>query len=361
MPGTSSADPSTEIFPTLEALPPEAADLLDGATGLFGTAVWWNVVLAHALPPAAAAAFVVIRCRGRVVALVAMLRDGNQFGGLTTPYSCAYQPLLLAGLDQATRVAAMAAMARHDRSSGVVRLDALPAAWTGLADLEGGSRRAGRIPLRFNHFGNWSENVAGLSWSAYLLNRPGALRETIRRRLRRAEKLPDARFALLTAVDDTGRAAEVFESVYERSWKTPEPYPDFNVALMRATAAAGWLRLGVWSIGAVPVAVQFWVVVDGLATVLKLAHDEAFNTYSPGTVLTALMVRHLLDQEHVTRIDFGRGDDPYKRGWAAERQQYIGILLVSPWRISGLLALLRHVVGRVRDAVRSAGPGSALP
>ena len=73
------------------------------------------------------------------------------------------------------------------------------------------------------------------------------------------------------------------------------------------------LRLGVWSIGEEPVAVQFWVVKDGHATVLKLAHDEAFKAHSPGTVLTALMLRHFLNKEHVTRIDFGRGDDATSR------------------------------------------------
>ena len=68
---------------------------------------------------------------------------------------------------------------------------------------------------------------------------------------------------------------------------------------------------------------------------------------SPGTVLTALMLRHLLDNEHVARIDFGRGDDAYKQGWAAERRQRVGVLLVDPWRPAGLMALLRHVSGRV--------------
>jgi CelD/BcsL family acetyltransferase involved in cellulose biosynthesis len=213
--------------------------------------------------------------------------------------------------------------------------------------LEIGAREAGLVPLRFDHFGNWYENVAGLSWSAYLLRRPGALRETIRRRLRRAEKLAGARFDLLTRADQMNQAAEAFESVYRRSWKNAEPYPDFNVALMLAVAERGWLRLGLWSVGTEPVAVQFWVVHAGRAIVLKLAHDEALKALSPGTVLTALMLRHLLDNEHVARIDFGRGDDAYKQGWAAERRQRVGVLLVDPWRPAGLVALLRHLSGRV--------------
>ena len=37
-----------------------------------------------------------------------------------------------------------------------------------------------------------------------------------------------------------------------------------------------------------------WVLAGGTATVLKLAHDEAARSRSPGTVLTAAMIRGLL-------------------------------------------------------------------
>jgi hypothetical protein len=184
--------------------------LLD-ASGLFGAASWWNVVLAHAMPLGADSLFVVVRCRGRVVAVVPMLRVGNRLSGLTTPYSCLYRPLVATDVDQSTRIAAMAAFGRLSRSSGVVRLDALSADSDELMDLEAGCRQAGLVPLRFDHFGNWSEDVAGLSWSNYLGRRPGALRETIRRRLRRAEKLPEARFVLFTSTSQMDQAAEIFD------------------------------------------------------------------------------------------------------------------------------------------------------
>jgi CelD/BcsL family acetyltransferase involved in cellulose biosynthesis len=350
MRGTSCAELTTETFPTTGALPPDALALLGDASSLFATLAWWDVVLAHAIPALAEATFVAIRCRNRLVAVVPMLRAGSQKSSLTTPYTCVYRPLIDAGLDTSIRTAAMAAFACYCRSAGVVRLDALPAEWDGLAELEIGARRAGLVPLRFDHFGNWYENVAGLSWSAYLLRRPGALRETVRRRLRRAEKLTGARFDLFTRPDQMDQAAEAFESVYRRSWKDAEPYPEFNVALMRAMAEPGWLRLGVWSIGTEPVAVQFWVVKAAEAIVLKLAHDEAFKAHSPGTVLTALMLRHLLDNEHVGQIDFGRGDDAYKKDWAVERRQRVGVLLVNPWRPTGVVALLRHAAGRLRGS-----------
>jgi CelD/BcsL family acetyltransferase involved in cellulose biosynthesis len=310
------------------------------------------------MPAGAKASFVAIRSAGAIVALLPMVLAAGRLGSLTTPYTCEYTPLFAAGLGQAARIEAMATFGTFCRAYGVVRPDALPAEWEGWADLEAGIRQAGLQALRFAHFGNWHEDVAGLDWAAYMLGRSGALRETIRRRLRRAERLPDARFDLLTepAQMDGGMAA--FESVYRRSWKDTEPFPAFNAAFIRAMSASGWLRLGVWSIGGEPVAVQFWVVKDGRAIVLKLAHDEAFKAHSPGTVLTALMLRHMLDREHVAEIDFGRGDDAYKQGWATQRRQRVGLLLVNPWRIAGLAEILRHAAGRVRNAVRN-GPGAA--
>jgi CelD/BcsL family acetyltransferase involved in cellulose biosynthesis len=149
------------------------------------------------------------------------------------------------------------------------------------------------------------------------------------------------------------RATGIYEDVYGRSWKEAEPFPSFNVALMRAMAGLGGLRLGVWSIDATPVAVQMWIVWEGEAIVLKLAHDEAFKAHSPGTVLTALMLRHLLEQETVRRIDFGRGDDSYKQGWVSERRQRVGFLLANPWHPRGVAALGRDAARRVRNALRS--------
>jgi CelD/BcsL family acetyltransferase involved in cellulose biosynthesis len=348
MRGTSCA----ETFASVAALPPEALALLDDAPELFAGRTWWDTVLSHAMPSGTDPLFVTIRSGGRIAALMPMLRAAGQLGSLTTVYTCAYTPLFGAGLDAASRIGAMATFGGFCRSFGVVRLDALPAEWDGWDALESGARRAGLRTPRFDHFGNWFEPVSGLDWAAYLKRRPGALRETIRRRLRQAERVPDARFDLLTLPAEMDRAVEAFESVYRRSWKEAEPFPRFNAALIRAMADSGLVRLGVWSIGVESVAVQFWVVEDGKAIVLKLAHDEAFKAHSPGTVLTALMLRHLLDREHVTEIDFGRGDDPYKKDWASQRRQRIGVLLVNPRRLSGLVCLVRHALGRTWNALR---------
>jgi CelD/BcsL family acetyltransferase involved in cellulose biosynthesis len=102
------------------------------------------------------------------------------------------------------------------------------------------------------------------------------------------------------------------------------------------------------------VAAQYWTVTGGTATVHKLAHDETARKLSPGTVLTALMVRHLLEQDRVAALDFGRGDDAYKAGWTGRRRQRIGVLLCPPWHPAGFHALARHLLGQVAGRLRKA-------
>ena len=108
------------------------------------------------------------------------------------------------------------------------------------------------------------------------------------------------------------------------------------------------MRLGLLTLEETPLAAQFWVVQDGCATVLKLAHDEASRALSPGTVLTALMIRHMLENEDVSSLDFGRGDDDYKKDWTSQRRQRIGFLLADPRSLRGGAAILRHVAGMAR-------------
>lgn len=333
---------------------PAAASGLFAAAGVFGSLAWWRTVVAWAMPEGTRPCFLLCR-RGEMPAAVFPLRQparGGALASLTTPYSCRYAPLLAAGLDSATRSAVFAAFARYCRGWSTMRLDAVAEDWAELADCVAGARAAGLVVVRFAHFGNWHEDVRGLDWAAYLGRRPGALRETIRRKLRRADRRQGARFSVVRGGTTLEAGIAAYEAVYARSWKPAEPFPRFNAALMRALAAVGMLRLGLWQIGETPVAAQFWVVEQGRATVLKLAHDEAFQAESPGTVLTALMLRSLLDEERVGEIDFGRGDDAYKQGWAAQRRQRIGLVLVNPRRPAGLAFLARHEAGRMMAGLR---------
>jgi len=339
-----------EVFDDLKTLPPDCAELFAaGARHNFQLGrSWFCTVLAAAMPARAQGVFLLCRT-GKGPGVLFPLRTlagGAGLEGLSTLYSCLYQPLAADAAGPAELRAAGRAFGGFCRGWGQVRLDALDGGWPGLAPLLEGAEAAGLVALRFDHFGNWHEDVAGRSWADYLAARPGALRETIRRRLGQAER--DSRIALEMVDSESGLEAGIaaYEEVYARSWKRTEPFPRFSAALMRAAAAEGALRLGLLRLDGRPVAAQYWVVAGGTATMFKLAHDEAARARSPGTVLTAAMIRDLLERERVAELDFGRGDDAYKSLWAGQRRQRVGVVLANPRRPGGLLALARHRLGR---------------
>jgi CelD/BcsL family acetyltransferase involved in cellulose biosynthesis len=80
------------------------------------------------------------------------------------------------------------------------------------------------------------------------------------------------------------------------------------------------LRLGIASISGRPVAAQFWTVEGGTAFIHKLAHVEDARDHSPGSLLTAAMMERAIDVDRVSEVDFGTGDDPYKRDWMDSRR-----------------------------------------
>lgn len=327
-----------------EGLPPWAEPLLDPHAFWSGR-IWYDTVLAHALPEGADAGAAL--CSGDVA--VPLLHLDGRIRSLTTPYTQDWRPLATPGLDDAGWRAAGQGFGALLRRRPPVILDTIDPAGPWLAPFLAGLREAGLRAVRFAHVGVWRETLPeGQGWESYLAGCPSALRHTIERKGRRAAR--EARFTLLT---DPGPALEAgieaFHAVRAGSWKPAEPFPDFDAVLMRAAAAAGALRLGTLHRVAdgQPVAAQYWILDQGgaRATVPKLFHLESERAASPGTVLTAMMLRHLMTEDRVRVLDFGRGDDAYKAHWVSDRVQLIGLVLADPRHPAGLAALARQEAG----------------
>jgi hypothetical protein len=319
----------------IDALPPEACALF--GAGLFDGAAWFQICCAAGTPAGATAEFVTVWRGDRPIALFPMLRDGVRCGAFTTPYTCLWRPMLAPGADPS---AVGHAFGQWCRRWATLRLDALDLddpVWGGLRE---GLKEAGLAILPFAHFGNWRVETGGAPWAAYLAERPGHIREALRRRGKRL-LAAGATMRVVTGPDEVEAGIAAYEAVYAASWKVPEPFPAFSATLMREGARAGWLRLGLLEQGDHVLAAQIWMVLGSWATVLKLAHDEAHKAASPGTVLTGFMIARLLEQEHVTELDFGRGDDAYKQAWATDRRQRYGLVIAHPRRLGGIGAILR--------------------
>jgi hypothetical protein len=311
---------------------------------------WHETILSQAVPAGATPAMLHLGA-----ALLPMWQDGTRLRAMTTPYTLLWRPLPSRDADAAALRDAGRVLARRGPP---VLLDALDPVSPGLADLLSGVRAGGMAVLPHDHFGNWHEVLpADATWDSYLASRPSALRHTVARKMARA--LRDARHVIADAPGPALEAAIAdYVAVRTASWKPEEPAPDFDPTLARRLAPLGLLRLGVLrGADGAPLAAQIWVLDRGRrrATVLKLSHVEAARAASPGTVLTALVVRHLLEEDGVRELDFGRGDDAYKRMWVTHRRRRVGVTLAHPAHPAGLAAILRHLAGRGRRALRRIG------
>ena len=344
-----------DCFP---ALPPDAEALFAtvGRERLFISKPWFEAFLAAGLDSGSTPLFFTLNGAAGPRALLPCQKTAHgdpSVSSLTSFYSCDFHPLIAAGDDAAFDLGRAVAAQLADQA--VFGFDSLDTSWPQLDPFLKGLARPGRALLRYAHFGRWWEDVRGRSFDDYLSARDGALREVVRRKTARLER--DG--AALTMIGAGSSAAEVeagiadYETIYAASWKEAEPFPDFQPTLMRKLAEAGWLRLALLHQGGQPIAVQLWTLVGSTATVLKLAHDQRFDKQSPGTVLTAFAIRSLMMEGTVERLDFGRGDDPYKRGWTTRRTPHIGVRSVSLARRP--LTVVRHLLGAAVRGVRARG------
>ena len=322
-----------------------------GGADPFGARAWYDATLAHALPAGAEPALAVLGD----AAILPLLRAGRRLSSLTTPYSLSWRPLVAPGTGAEAQHAAGRALGRLLGLRPPTRFEALAEDAPGPPALLDGLRASGLALRRYDHFGNWHEVLApGLGWAGYLADRPPVLRTTIGRKLARAVR--ELEFRRVTAPGPELEAGiGAYEAVRAGSWKPDEPAPLFDAALMRAVAARGALRLGVLRrrTDGLAVAAQYWVLGGDKAWLLKLAHLEAERASSPGTALTAIMIRGLLEEDGVRELDFGRGDDPYKRLWVGQRRQRFGLIVADPRHPAGLLALARQAAGRGRRWLRA--------
>lgn len=238
-------------------------------------------------------------------------------------------------------------------ASGRVELRHLKTRLRATDDLVGVFGRSRFLTGRLPQFANWCTDVKGLTAEAYLEARPSRLRNTIARGQNRLARSHALRWMLVDRDDgELDRAIAAFDRVYRRSWKPPENHPRFVPALIRTCAGLGNLRLGLLFAGERPIAAQLWIKDGVISHIYKLAHDPDFDAYSVGSLLTARMFQHAIDHDEAHTIDFGMGDERYKRDWVDQRHEIFTLQALDPWRFRGAAAAIRRGAGRLGHRLR---------
>ena len=272
----------------------------------------------------------------------------RKLSGLSSMYTILYGPLWKSPSAALTGAPALARCLAAERPRwDVVQLDSLDPDAAEFSQLQSALRAAGYVVQSYFHFGNWFESIPEPRWDSYWQRRPSMLRNTVDRKSKKLLKAHRVRYEIFTGHPNLDEGIKAYERVYAASWKVPEPFPAFTGGLVRCAGDAGALRLGIAYLDDTPAAAQIWLVANRQATIFKLAYDEAFSAHSIGTLLTLQLARHVIEVDRVSHIDFGRGDDSYKRDWLAERRERWGLMAVNPRTVAGALAVCRHLGARL--------------
>lgn len=188
-----------------------------------------------------------------------------------------------------------------------------------LLDLQKALESSGFSCERFFLFYNWVHRSQGQTFVDYMAARPARVRNTIARKKRKLAREHDYRIRLFTG-DDLPQGLADYHTAYNASWKANEVFEAFVNGLADKLSESGWLRLAILYIHNKPAAAQLWFVAYGKASIFKLAYDQAWKQYSPGSLLIAYLMEYTIDVDRVHEIDFLTGNDAYKQDWMSERR-----------------------------------------
>lgn len=246
------------------------------------------------------------------------MRSSEHWYSLTNLYSSLYSLLLTENQQQELIECLAQGLSRLPFSS--LRLEPISEDDRNLQGFQQTMESLGISCQRKFRFYNWVHHTKGQSFHQYMAARPARVRNTITRKERKLSREYGYTTRLFTD-NELPQALADYNAVYRKSWKANELYNDFIKDLAGNLSAAGCLRIAILYIHGMPVAAQFWFVAHGKASIFKLVYDEDWKQYSPGSILTAYLMEHVIDTDKVQEIDFLTGNDAYKQDWMSERRE----------------------------------------
>ena len=301
---------------------PESADALfeQGAgKNMCFSRPWFENLAATTLEQEQSLLLAGVAEQDNILAILPLIQQSDgHWQSLSHPYSSLYS-LLLAGDDFQLTIRTCLARGLSQLSWRSLSLKPFDEHDERITGLQQALEAQGLSCYSGFRFFNWFYAVQGKNFAQYMAERPGRVRSTITRKQRKLER--EQGFEIRLFIDqDIEQAIADYHTVYRASWKAHEQYIDLLEGLIKTFAQQGWLRLAVLYIKNQPAAAQLWFVVYGNASIFRLAYDEAWKQYSPGSILTRFLMEYVIDTDKVEEIDFLTGNEPYKQDWMSQRR-----------------------------------------
>lgn len=272
--------------------------------------------------------------------------DNKEWTALNHLYTSLYTLLMVKSVQQKTQQKILSCLAKglSQLPFESLKLNSLAADDDKLNNLQQAMESSGLSCVRYAHFFNWFHPLQGQTFTDYMASRPSRVRNTIARKQRKLEREHGYEIRLYTG-SDVQQAMTDFHAVYKASWKMKERFAEVMEGFINRFSEMGWTRLAILYIEGKPVATQLWFVAHKKASIFKLAYDEAWKQYSPGSILTKYLMEIVIDVDKAEEIDFLTGNDRYKQEWMSERRQRWRMVIThkcQPRRERSIIGLIKN-------------------
>jgi hypothetical protein len=334
-------------YPDLEQLP-EGADVLFAKgekSSIFFSRSWFENLVATAGNDVQDVLFACVVEKDKVLAILPVMNcTGNTWHSLRHRYTSLYT-ILLAENDQQQILKCLIQGLRSLPIDGLL-LEPVAENDPDINSLQRGMEASGFSCSRSFRFYNWALKVQGQSYHEYMDARPSRLRNTIARKKRKLEREQGYEVRLFSG-DEVPQYMSDYHAVYKASWKANEQYMGLLDGMVAEFSKHGWSRLAILYIKGQPAAAQLWYILNSKASIFRLAYDENWKKYSPGSILTSYLMEYVIDTEQVDEIDFLTGNEAYKQDWMPERRERCVLSCVKNDRPSDKYGLFTKTLKRI--------------
>ena len=176
-------------------------------------------------------------------------------------------------------------------------------------------------------------------------------RGNLKRRVKVLGEQGELRLQRITAPEDVPEFLRAGGQVARASWQAAKAdylikeTPEWN-AYLSDLARRGLLRSYLLWSGSKPCAYELGFRGGGYYYGSLTGYDSSMAKYSPGTVILLLTIEDLMQHDPPERLNFGEGEDEYKREFATSAA---GVANVTMLRRSGMGSLRATVFGAYRS------------
>lgn len=306
--------------------------LPNGANALFAEAekhsiffsrLWFETLASAALEREQTLLLACVQDGDKVLAILPLKQIGESLYALTSSYYSSLYTILLVENAPPTILECLAQGLLQSPFQSLC-LEPIAEDDPVMQQLQNSMAAYGATSHRYFCFYNWVHPLLGQSFAEYMAKRPAKVCHTIARKQRKLAREREYEIQLFQQ-DNLQQGLADYHAIYQASWKAQQALVDFINQLVVVLSASGYLRFAVLYIEEQPAAAQIWFVVHRKASIFRLAYDEAWKTYSPGSILTQYLMQHVIDIDQVTEIDFLTGNESYKQDWMTERRERWGL------------------------------------